>query len=91
MPANKANFLVVYDNSNQVYAAASEEVALATPPPSGSTIKDKHVFFMMHNPDTKELVWYQLPDEQVHSAEIKEVKSAKKKKEQDDDDGSVHS
>lgn len=82
MPANKANYMIVYDNSNQVYAAASEEVALATPPPSGSDIKDKHVYFMMFEPDNRELVWYKLPDEQVHKAEIKEVKRAAKKKEE---------
>lgn len=84
MPANKANYMIYYDNSNQVYAAASLEVALATPPPAGSSITDKHIFYMMYEPDNKKVVWYKLDDETVQSAEIKEVRKSKTKKVEDE-------
>lgn len=86
--ANKANFIITYDNSNQVYAAASEEVALATPPPAGSLITDKHVFFIMHEPDNEEIVWYKLDDKIVHNAEVKEAKRKPSKKKEDELDES---
>lgn len=81
MPANRCNYVVVYDNLNQIYSASSEEIALNTPPPSGCLLKDKKVYFVMHEPDNKEIVWYRLDDELVQNAELKIPKSAKKKEE----------
>lgn len=68
MPAAKLNYLVIYENQNQVYGASSEDVALNSPPPAGSTIEDKHIFFVMHEPDQEQLVWYKVPDEKVKLA-----------------------
>ena len=72
MAAPKCNYLVIYESSSQIYGAASEEVALTTPLPDGCSIEDKHIYFIMLEPDSKELVWYKLPDERVRSAELKE-------------------
>jgi hypothetical protein len=85
MPANKANYVITYDNSAQVYAAASEEVALATPPPAGSTIKDKHIYFVMYEPDNQQMVYHKMDDATVHAAEIKEVKRGAARKHKGDD------
>ncbi len=83
MPANRCNYLVVYESSSQVYGASSEEVALTTPLPDGCKLEEKHIYFIMMEPDTQEMVWYKLPDERVQSAEIKEKTIRKGAKDED--------
>ena len=70
MPASKLNYIVTYKNDSQVYGSGSKEIALASPPPPGSKIEDKEVRFITMEPDTGEVVWYKLPDEEVWEAEI---------------------
>ena len=88
MPSQKCNFITIYDNSPQVFSCGSEEIALASPPPTGSTIEDKHVYFVMHEPDNKCIVWHKLDDEIVHNAEIKNPKRGKYKKDEEPKDDS---
>jgi len=70
MPANKTNFLVIYEGCSQVYGAGSEKIALASPPPSGYSIEDKHILFVTYEPDNEKLSVHEIPREKVETAEI---------------------
>lgn len=74
MPATRLNYLVVYDGDSQVYGTSNKETALASPPPEGFTIEQKHILFIGVEPDKDELVVRPIPKEEVLSAEIKETK-----------------
>ena len=81
MPAGKANYIVAYKNHSQIYAAASKEVALSSPPPDGYTIEDKVVWFITCPPDTNKITVYKIPQEEVVNAEITVPKKKAKKDE----------
>ena len=90
MAASRVNYLVVYPHDSQVYGSTSKEVALSSPPPDGMTLKEKRVFFVSVEPESGNLVWYRVPQEEVESAEIILPKAAikkKKKKEAEDAQG----
>jgi len=70
MPANKTNFLVIYEGCSQVYGAGSEKIALASPPPSGYSIEDKHILFVTYEPDSEVISVHELPKDEVENAEI---------------------
>jgi hypothetical protein len=75
--ASKVNYIIVYDNHSQVYGCSSKKIALESPPPEGSTLKDKKVFFITLEPDTQNLAVYKLDQDEVLGAEIKEKKEKK--------------
>jgi hypothetical protein len=77
MAASKVNYVVLYNNHSQVYGCSSKKIALESPPPDGCSIDDKKVLFITFEPDTQNLSVYQVPEEEVKSAEIK-VKKEKK-------------
>lgn len=83
MPANKLNYLVVYENVSQVYGATSKDVALQSPPPNGSSLEDKMVFFITYQPDNAILAVQQVPQSEVLEADIQERKSKNGKAEAD--------
>lgn len=83
MPANKMNYLVVYKNVSQVFGTASKDVALQSPPPAGSSLLDKMVFFITYQPDNSILAVQQVPQEEVLEAEIQEKKAKNGKAEAD--------
>ena len=70
MPANKMNYVVFYEGHSQVYGAGGEKIALASPPPEGYHLEDKHILFMTYEPDNEELVLYEVPKDEVMNAEI---------------------
>lgn len=70
MPANKLNYLVIYEGHSQVYGAGSEKIALASPPPEGFELDQKHVLFVTYEPDNECLSVYEVPKEEILSAEI---------------------
>lgn len=70
MPANKTNFLVLYEGCSQVYGAGSEKIALASPPPSGYSIEDKHILFVTYEPDNSVLSVHEIPKDKVEEADI---------------------
>lgn len=74
MPASKCNYLVVYESHPQVYASGTKTVALASPPPEGCELKDKHIFFITYDLDNDQVMVHQLPRDEVLNAEIKEKK-----------------
>jgi hypothetical protein len=80
MPAQKINYLVLYPHDAQVYGCSSKDIALQSPPPEGFSIDDKKVFFVSVEPENSNIVWYQLPKEEIINAEIVYPKSALKKK-----------
>jgi hypothetical protein len=75
MAAGKLNYIVVYKNSSQVYGSASKKIALESAPPEGSKLEDKRVLFVSYEPDSEQISVYQVPQEEVLKAEIKEKKT----------------
>lgn len=75
MPANKLNYLVVYKNVSQVFGATSKDIALQSPPPNGSSLEDKMIFFITYQPDNSILAVQQVPESEVREAEILQRKS----------------
>lgn len=84
MPANRANYIVLYTTDSQIYAASSKEVALATEPPAGADINDKRIFFITYEPDNEILSVHPIPLEEIRSAEIIKRKPTKKKNVQEE-------
>lgn len=80
MPAQRTNYIVIYEGESQIYASGKKEIALETPPPTGHSIEDKHIYFITHRPDDGEVVLHEVPREEVLSAELK-IKETKKKDE----------
>lgn len=70
MPANRMNYLVIYEGHSQVYGAGTDKIALASPPPEGCELEQKHVLFVTYEPDNEEMVVYEIPKDEVMSAEI---------------------
>ena len=81
MPANRMNYIVIYDGHSQVFGAGSEAVALSSPPPKGFTLEQKHIFFVTYEPDSENLAVYELDRDKVVNAEIAQPKTKKKKEE----------
>lgn len=79
MPANRCNYLVLYENQSQVFATATRKIALETPPPDGSTIEQKNVLFVTYQPDDGKLSVHKLDHNEVITAELKYPKTNRKK------------
>lgn len=65
MAASKANYVIVYKNSSQVYSATNLATALKTPLPKGCKSEDKKILFMSFLPDEETLSVYQLTEEDL--------------------------
>jgi hypothetical protein len=78
MAAGKLNYVVVYNGLSQVFGCASKKIALESAPPEGYSLKDKKILFITFEPDSENLCVYEVPEQEVQTAEIK-------KKKQDDD------
>ena len=78
MAAGKLNYIVVYNGLSQVFGCASKKIALESAPPEGYSLKDKKILFVTFEPDSENLCVYEVPEEEVQTAEIK------KKKQNDD-------
>lgn len=70
MAAGKANFLIVYKQSAQVYSATNLNTALNTPLPKGCTMEDRRILFTSFLPDTQELCVFPLSEEQQKIEEV---------------------
>lgn len=79
MPAQRCNYIVLYQNESQVFATASKSIALESPPPAGVPLEEKRIFFITYQPDNEVLSVHQVPQEEVLNATIKEKKPSKKK------------
>jgi hypothetical protein len=75
MAAGKLNYIVLYKNSSQVFGSASKKIALESAPPEGCSIEDKRVLFVTYEPDNESLSVYQVPQDEVLNAELKEKKT----------------
>lgn len=71
MPASKLNYIVAYRNNPQIFGCANKAIALSSPPPEGSQLEDKKVWFISNEPDTGSLVKYEIPHDEVITAELK--------------------
>jgi hypothetical protein len=81
MAASKVNYIVLYKGHSQVYGCSSKKIALESPPPEGFSIKDKKILFITFEPDTDNLSVYEVPKEEILSAELKDKKEKKAKDE----------
>lgn len=75
MAAGKLNYVVVYDGLSQVFGCASKKIALESAPPEGYSLDQKKILFITFEPDQKSLCVYEVPKEEVMSAEIKKKKN----------------
>lgn len=66
MPANKLNYIVLFEGSSQVYGAGSKSVAQKTEPPDGFDRDSKRVLFITMEPDTQNMVVKMLPQEEAY-------------------------
>lgn len=65
MAASKANYVIIYKNSSQVYSATNLATALKTPLPKGCKQEDKKILFMSFLPDEGTLSVYQLEEKDL--------------------------
>ena len=73
MAAAKANYIIVYPESSQVYTATTLPTAVKTPVPKGCSLETRMILFMSYLPDEKELCVYLLDDEQLKLKEEKPI------------------
>jgi hypothetical protein len=66
MAAAKANYIILYKTSAQVYAATNLATALKTPLPKGCSMEDRIIMFMSYLPDEESLCVYLLGEEQLN-------------------------
>ena len=90
MAATSTNFIITYKGCGQVYGTASEETAMASPPPKGYSPEDKRIFFISHDIDEEKLTVYELDKSEVFAAavnavQLKEAALEEKKKAKKDD------
>lgn len=70
MAAAKCNYLVLFDNSPQVYTSASLDTIIDSPPPKNSEDAKRSILFVSYFPDTKELKVFEVSDEEVEAKRI---------------------
>jgi hypothetical protein len=81
MAASKVNYVVLYKGHSQVYGCSSKKIALESPPPEGFSLENKKILFITFEPDTDNLSVYEIPQEEILNAELKEKKEKKVKDE----------
>jgi len=74
MAAAKANYIICYKQSAQVYSATNLKTALNTPVPKGCVLEDRRILFMSFLPDEEQIVVYLLTDDQLKVEEKADVK-----------------
>ena len=74
MAASKANYLIIYKQSAQVYATTNPTTALKTPVPKGCNVEDRMIVHASYLPDEESLYLYLLEDDQLKLEEDKNVK-----------------
>lgn len=65
MPAARCNYIVVYDNSPQVFSSSTLETILKGDPPKNCTIDQRSILFLSYFPDEKELKVFEVTPEEV--------------------------
>jgi hypothetical protein len=75
MAAGKLNYIVTYQGLSQVFGCASKKIALESPPPEGYSLDQKKILFITFEPDKDSLCVYEVPKEEIISAEIKKKKN----------------
>ncbi len=78
MAAAKANYIITYKQSAQVYSATSLKTAVNTPLPKGCKIEDRTILFMSFLPDEESLCVYVLDEDQlkVEEKDVEEKREA---------------
>jgi hypothetical protein len=77
MAASKANYLIVYKSSAQVYSATNLETAQKTPLPKGCKKEDKQILFLSFLPDEGSLYVHVLDEQPTEESDEQEQESIK--------------
>lgn len=72
MAASKANYIIVYKNSSQVYSATKLETAEKTPLPKGCKEEDKLILFLSFLPDEQSLYVHKLEQSEIREGNEQE-------------------
>ena len=75
MAAARCNYLVVYDNSPQVYSSSTLQTILKGAPPKNCSNEERTILFISYFPDDKEMRVYEVSEEEL---EIEQTKMAEK-------------
>ena len=71
MAAMRCNYLVIYDNSPQVYSSASLETILKTEHPKNCEDANRSVLFISYFPDEEQLRIFEVTDEELEAERVK--------------------
>lgn len=84
MPAARCNYIVVYDNSPQVFSSSSLETILKGDPPKNCTNEGRTILFVSYFPDEQELKVFQVSDDDIQK-ELDKLEQKRIAKEEKDD------
>ena len=79
MPASRCNYLVVYDNSPQVFSSSTLETILKGEPPKNCTIEGRTVLFLSYFPDEEELKVFEVTQEEIDT-ELEKIEEKQRAK-----------
>ena len=71
MPAARCNYIVVYDNSPQVFSASTLETIVKSAPPKNCSDETRSVLFLSYFPDEKELKVFEVSKEELEQEKEK--------------------
>lgn len=88
MPAARCNYVVVYDNSPQVFSSSTLETILKSGPPKNCTEEGRSILFLSYFPDVGELKVFEVNDEEIlkEKEKIEEKEKAKAEKQKAETD-----
>lgn len=81
MALAKLNYVVVYDNSPQVYCSSTLETVIDAPNPKNTADADKKILFVSYFPDTKELKVFEVTDEEIAAKRIEVAETMARREE----------
>lgn len=93
MPASRCNYLMVYDNSPQVFAASTLETILGAKETKETEGVGRTILFTSYFPDEEKLMVFEVTEEELEAKRVeiaeKEVRVAEKRrlKEKAQEDG----
>jgi len=81
MALAKCNYVVVYDNSPQVYTTSSLETVLDAPFPKNSEDAKRTILFLSYFPDTQELKVFEVTEEEMNQKRIEVAETTARREE----------
>lgn len=81
MALAKCNYVVVYDNSPQVYTTSSLETVLDAAPPKNSDDAKRTILFLSYFPDTQELKVFEVTEEELAQKRVEVAETMARREE----------